>query len=136
MTSSDSSARVQRGQFSHPPTPRRQDAAFPLAARREQESDEVVIRHLYPCLCLCRGFVQRIRTTPRRLTTLHFAQIGFTDDLTFIMTFKLLLEAIRNPPPGQIVGRHFYCHFVPRKNANKMHAHFPRDMRENFMTVI
>jgi hypothetical protein len=38
----------------------------------------------YPCRCLCRGFAQRILTTPRRRTTLHFAQIGLTDDFTFM----------------------------------------------------
>lgn len=38
----------------------------------------------YPCLCLCFGFSQMILIAPLRLMTLHFSQIGFTDDLTFI----------------------------------------------------
>src|SRR6185503_10106769 len=38
----------------------------------------------YPWRCLWRGFSQRILTTPLRRTTLHLAQIGLTDDLTFI----------------------------------------------------
>ncbi len=37
-----------------------------------------------PCLCLCLGFSQMIRILPLRLMTLHFSQIGFTDDLTFM----------------------------------------------------
>ena len=38
----------------------------------------------YPCLCLCRGFVQITRTTPRRFITLHRSHIGFTLARTFI----------------------------------------------------
>ena len=38
----------------------------------------------YPCLCLCFGFSQMILIAPFLLITLHFSQIGFTDDLTFI----------------------------------------------------
>lgn len=38
-----------------------------------------------PCLCLCLGFSQMMRMLPFLLMTLHFSQIGFTDDLTFIV---------------------------------------------------
>ena len=37
----------------------------------------------YPCLCLCLGFSQIILMLPFLLITLHFSQIGLTDDLTF-----------------------------------------------------
>ena len=37
----------------------------------------------YPCLCLCLGFSQITLTRPFLLMTLHFSQIGFTEDLTF-----------------------------------------------------
>ena len=37
----------------------------------------------YPCLCLCFGFSQIILMLPFLLMTLHFSQIGLTDDLTF-----------------------------------------------------
>ena len=37
-----------------------------------------------PCLCLCFGFSQMMRMLPFLLMTLHFSQIGLTDDLTFI----------------------------------------------------
>ena len=39
----------------------------------------------YPCLCLCFGFSQIILICPFLLITLHFSQIGFTDDLTFML---------------------------------------------------
>jgi len=38
----------------------------------------------YPCLCLCFGFSQITLMRPFLLIILHFSQIGFTDDLTFI----------------------------------------------------
>lgn len=44
----------------------------------------------YPCTCLCLGFSQIILIFPFLLITLHFSQIGFTDDLTFIV--KTLLS--------------------------------------------
>ena len=39
----------------------------------------------YPCLCLCFGFSQITLIRPFRLMILHFSQIGFTDDLTFML---------------------------------------------------
>ena len=39
----------------------------------------------YPCTCLCLGFSQIILIFPFLLITLHFSQIGFTDDLTFTL---------------------------------------------------
>ena len=39
---------------------------------------------IYPCLCLCLGFLQITLTLPFRLTTLQARQIFFTLDLTFI----------------------------------------------------
>ena len=44
----------------------------------------------YPCLCLCFGFSQIILMLPFLLITLHFSQIGFTDDLTFMENPPLL----------------------------------------------
>ena len=39
----------------------------------------------YPCLCLCLGFSQITLIRPFLLMILHFSQIGFTDDLTFML---------------------------------------------------
>ena len=52
------------------------------------------MRH-QPCLCLCLGFSQIILILPFLLITLHFSQIGFTDDLTF--TVILLSFVVRFP---------------------------------------
>jgi hypothetical protein len=48
--------------------------------------------HPYPWRCLWRGFSQRIRTTPLRRTTLHLAQIGLTDDFTFMSISRSYLN--------------------------------------------
>lgn len=37
------------------------------------------------CVCLCLGFSQITITRPCLRITLHLSQIGFTDDLTFIL---------------------------------------------------
>ena len=51
-----------------------------LPAPREKNTGEM--RH-QPCLCLCFGFSQITLILPFLLITLHFSQIGFTEDLTF-----------------------------------------------------
>src|SRR4029079_15991150 len=73
---------------SHPPTPAPDP---PLTLSHPPTSSAHPARRLcslrsrhYPCCCLCRGFAQRMRTTPRRRTTLHFAQIGLSVGLTFV----------------------------------------------------
>ena len=38
-----------------------------------------------PCFCLCFGFSQITIIFPFLLMILHFSQIGFTEDLTFMM---------------------------------------------------
>lgn len=53
-----------------------------------------------PCLCLCFGFSQIILIFPFLLITLHFSQIGFTDDLTFMLNppfKKTVLHYIMQP---------------------------------------
>ena len=58
-----------------------------------------------PCLCLCFGFSQITITLLLRLITLHFSQIGFTDDLTFIFSssclpfFRMALLQLTSPSP-------------------------------------
>ena len=50
----------------------------------------------YPCLCLCFGFSQITLILPFLLMILHFSQIGFTDDLTFISIHHVLSVPFRN----------------------------------------
>ena len=43
----------------------------------------------YPCLCLCRGFVQMTMVRPLRRITRHRSHMGFTDARTFIRALLL-----------------------------------------------
>jgi hypothetical protein len=52
---------------------------------------------LYPCRCLCRGFLQMMRTTPWRLTILQFSQRAFTDGLTFMAPRSYLNRYVMRP---------------------------------------
>ena len=61
---------------------------------KPREKIQANMRH-QPCLCLCLGFSQIILILPFLLITLHFSQIGFTDDLTF--TVILLSFVVRFP---------------------------------------
>src|SRR2546422_5278437 len=51
----------------------------------------------YPCRCLCRGFLQMIRTTPRRLTILQFSQRTLIDGRTFTDSPRLRLRLALPP---------------------------------------
>lgn len=72
---------------------------------------------------------------PLRRTTLHFEQIGLTDDLTFICVSSLF-EPIRDTSAGEIIRRQFDRHLIARQNSDEMHAHFSGNMRENLVTII
>ena len=50
-----------------------------------------------PWRCLCFGFSQMIRILPFLLMTLHFSQIGFTEDLTFMMNPPFLSLTLNFP---------------------------------------
>ena len=54
------------------------------AAAYMKELQALTVWH-QPCLCLCFGFSQITLILPFLLMILHFSQIGFTDDLTFIV---------------------------------------------------
>ena len=56
--------------------------SFPIFSQRH--TIQTHINGNYPCLCLCFGFSQITLTLPFLLMILHFSQIGFTDDLTFM----------------------------------------------------
>src|SRR2546422_7517011 len=103
---------------------------------------------VYPCRCLCRGFLQMMRVTPRRLTTLQCSQRAFTDGFTFIVPSSLRLpferrlcrrnppggglgggrrgplpsfEPVRDAAPRQVVGRQLDLHPVTREDADEVH---------------
>jgi hypothetical protein len=54
----------------------------------------------YPWRCLCRAFGQITRTTPFRLTILHFAQMRLTEGRTFM---EASFHPICNPSTAQII---------------------------------
>lgn len=72
----------------------RHDNALSRFMSKPREKIQANMRH-QPCLCLCLGFSQIILILPFLLITLHFSQIGFTDDLTF--TVILLSFVVRFP---------------------------------------
>ena len=47
-----------------------------------------------------------------------------------------LLEAERDAPLGQVVGRHFHVHLVAGENANAVLAHLAGGVREDFVPVV
>ena len=98
----------------------------------------------YPCLCLCLGFSQMIMILPFLLMTLHFSQIGFTDDLTFTVISPFLRSLfpsvlpVYTPKPGSrsensITGcQYLYIDTlnghntsVPTKFAWALYHHYP-----------
>src|SRR6266850_8284207 len=99
----------------------------------------------YPWRCLWRGFLQMIRTTPLRRTTLQCSQIFVTDALTFISTptpsagpksAPRLLVPVDDPPAIEIVGRELNRHLVPGQNLDEVHPHLARDMGQDAVPVL
>src|SRR4029079_11085193 len=93
-----------------------------LAARR---------RRLYPCRCLCRGFLQMIRTTPWRLTILQCSQRVLIDGLTFMLVARSLLEPVRDTSTREVVGRQLHLHTVARQDPDEVHPHLAADVRQD-----
>jgi len=82
---------------------------------------------------------------------LHFEQIGLTDDFTFMIPLFSTAERIGkdtlpprsasfksvcDPSPGQVIGRQLHRDLVTWKDANEMHAHFPRNVSQYSMSIV
>src|SRR5207253_1841990 len=85
----------------------------------------------YPCLCLCRGFVQMTMVLPCRLITRRRSHMGLTEARTFISSTL----SVGDSTPGEVVGRQFHLHLVARKDADVVLSHLPGDLRQHFMPV-
>src|SRR6185295_17506486 len=66
---------------------------------RSTPATRAIMFSVQPCRCLCRGFLQMIRTTPERRTTLQCSQRVLTDGLTFIVLGRGTLAGIPSSPP-------------------------------------
>jgi hypothetical protein len=101
-------------------------------------------------------FSQITRTTPLRWMTLHLSQIFFTDALTFISfsySAKRSFAPLRMTPQGsdalqtasfitvhnssaiQVVRRKLNRHFVSRKDADEILAHFSGNVGQDLVLV-
>ena len=67
-----------------------------------------------PCFCLCLGFSQIIMMAPFLLMILHFSQMGFTEDLTFISKYTPFLK---KSPYTIVTERFANCKHYFKENA-------------------
>ena len=79
------------------------DAAYQVSLYNINAHKHWVLRD-QPWRCLCFGFSQMIRILPFLLITLHFSQIGFTDDLTFMTNPPFLSLKLNFPCVYGIFG--------------------------------
>src|SRR5581483_9143127 len=86
-----------------------------------------------PCRCLWRGIVQMTRTAPWRRITLHFSHIFLTDGRTFT---TCSLVPVGDATTAQVVRSELDLHTIAGKDADVVHAHLPRDVREHLVPVL
>src|SRR5712691_849912 len=116
----------------------------------------------YPCRALCRGFLQMMRVTPRRLMILQCSHRALIDGLTFIARSRSivrapaspaqplpggrlgggrrgplrLLESIRDPAAREVVRRQLDLHAVAREDPDEVHPHLAAHVREHPVAVV
>src|SRR5512141_1795011 len=95
----------------------------------------------YPCRCLCFGLVQMTITVPWRRMTLQLSQRALTEALTFngssmsVSGSLSSLQAVRDPPPGEVIGRELDADPVAREDPDEVHPQLPADMGEDAVPV-
>src|SRR2546426_875286 len=93
----------------------------------------------YPCRALCRGFLQMMRVTPRRLMILQCSHRALIDGLTFIArrsSLAVLFESIRDPAAREVVRRQLDLHAVARQDPDEVHPHLAAHVREHPVAVV
>src|SRR5688572_6284246 len=74
-------------------------------------------------------------TVPCRRMTLQLSQRALTEALTF-NGFLELLEPVRDPAAGQVVGRQLHADAVSRQDADEVHPKLAADVGEHAMAVL
>src|SRR5438876_9327674 len=88
----------------------------------------------YPCRALCRGFLQMMRVTPRRLMILQCSHRALIDGLTFIARRSLLavlFESIRDPAARAVVRRQLDLHALARAHPDAVHPPLAAHVHEH-----
>src|SRR6185436_271256 len=106
-----------------------------LSRGRSTPAIRATLTLLYPCRCLCRGFEQITRITPRRRMTLQRSQIFFIDGWTFTWS-AFSLVPVHDPAACQVVRRQLHQDPIPRQDPDVVHPHLPRDLGQHVVSVL